>query len=368
MNMLRFKFFSLCLIGLFFSVNTCFAQEEIVSPQTLEKNILKINLKPLSASTDAERIKASLDIQDQLLEGLLNPISFNYPFDSLKYSTIAIASQKDADCRIFTYNAILLNGKFMHFGVIQRKIKKQIRTFLLIDTLETIAKDAEDETYTLAKWPGALYYQMQPYKFEGKNLILLFGFDGHNSQSNRSFLDVLYFEDGEPLFGYPLFRDGAEDPSASNRLVFEYHKSAQMVLRYQPEDKVIVLDHLGPAYEKVRGNKAYYIPTGDYDGYPLNGKTLVKKIMTSMNFGQDPKPLDPKLLPLPEDLTPPPAEDEANDADKKSKNVKDSKKPISKPSKTEEKKPTPDPKSKEKKKSKSDEDDDDDDDDDKDDD
>jgi len=364
MNMLRFKFLLLLFFASFLQFNTAFCQE-FIAPQTLEKNILSINLKPLSAPTDAERIKASLDIQDQLLEGLLNPLSFAYTFDSLKFTTIAIASHKDADCRIFTYNAILLSGKFMHFGVVQRKIKKQMRTFILMDTLENIAKDAEEETYTLAKWPGALYYQMLPYKYDGKSLILLMGFDGHNNQSNRSFLDVLYFEDGEPLFGYPLFRDGQDDPSASNRVVFEYHKSSQMVLRYQPEEKVIVMDHLGPAYEKVRGNKAYYIPTGDYDGYPLNGKTLVKKTMSSMNFGQDPKPLDPKTLALPEDLTPTP--DEPSDKPEEVKPTKEPKKSESKTSKPEEKKPEPksDSKKKEKKK-KSDDDDEDDDDEDED--
>ena len=162
MNMLRFKFLFLLFFASFLQINSALCQD-FIAPQTLEKNILSINSKPLSAPTDAERIKASIEIQDQLLEGLLNPLSFTYPFDSLKFTTIAIASHKDADCRIFSYNAILLNGKFMHFGVIQRKIKKQMRTFILMDTLENIAKDAEEETYTLAKWPGALYYQLQPH-------------------------------------------------------------------------------------------------------------------------------------------------------------------------------------------------------------
>ncbi len=364
-------------IAVFFLISIIFPSDlkaqDFLAPIDLEKTILKINLKPLAAPSDSERIKASYEIQDLLLEGLLNPLSFGYPFDSLRYSTIAIASHKDADARIFSFNTILLNGKFMHFGVIQQRIKKQVRTFILLDTAENLPKDCEDETYTLNKWPGALYYQMQPYKFQGKNLMLLMGFDGHNSNSNRSILDVLYFEDGEPVFGFPLFRDNEEDPSSSNRVVFEYHKSAQMVLRYQPEDKVIVLDHLGPAYEKVRGNKAYYIPTGDYDGYPLTGKSLIKKSLTTMAFAQDPKPLDPKLLPIPEDLQPKSPEDKTIDTEKstdepdsesKSTEKKKSEKPKVEKPKVEKK---PEPKTEKKKpakKSDDDEDDDDDDDDD----
>jgi hypothetical protein len=202
------------------------------------------------------------------------------------------------------------------------------------------------------------------------------GFDGHNSNSNRSFLDVLYFEDGEPLFGFPLFRDNEEDPSSSNRVVFEYHKSAQMVLRYQPEEKIIVLDHLGPAYEKVRGNKAYYIPTGDYDGYPLTGKSLIKKSLTTMAFAQDPKPLDPKLLPLPEDLQPKSPEDKSKDKSIETKKSSDEPESDSEPA--EKKSPVkpklekpkveknPEPKTEKKKPAKKSDDDDDDDDDDED--
>ena len=353
--------------------------QDFLAPVDLEKKILQINLKPLAAPSDSERIKSSYEIQDLLLEGLLNPISFNYPFDSLKYTTIAIANHKDADVRLFTFNAILLNGKFMHFGVIQQRIKKQVRTFILLDTSENLAKDCEDETYTINKWPGALYYQMQPYKYQGKWLFLLMGFDGHNATSNRSILDVLYFEDGEPLFGFPLFRDNEEDPSSSNRVVFEYHKSAQMVLRYQPEEKIIVIDHLGPAYEKVKGNRAYYIPTGDYEGYPLTGKSLIRKPLTTMSFAQEPKAIDPKLLPLPEDLQPKNPEDsKKNDSeDSEKEETKDSKKEKSKtpekksevvPPKKSDKKDDKKPETKSDKKKPSKKSDDDDDDDDEDDD
>ena len=59
----------------------------------------------------------------------------------------------------------------------------------------------------------------------------------------------------------------------------------------------------------------------------------------SNNFGQDPKPLDPKTLSLPEDLTPPP--DELSDKPEEAKTAKESKKTESKTTKPEEKKPEP---------------------------
>ena len=346
--------FFIGFIGLSQPILAQSTNNEWIAPQDLEQSILKINSKPLAAKTDKERIESAYAIQDALYEGLQNPASFNYPFDSLKYSTIAIASAKDAPLRIFTFNAILLNGKFIHLGVIQKKEKKKVKTLMMVDTLETVSKDVEDETLTLSQWVGALYYQMVPQKFKGKELFLLMGFDGHNNTSNRSILDVLYFEDGEALFGYPLFRESEEDPSPSNRVVFEYHKSAQMVLRYQPEEKVIVTDELAPAYEKVKGVRAYYIPTGDYLGYSFTGKTWVKKPLGEMNFGQDPKKIDKDKLPLPEDLQNSPTKTGDQEA-------KPEKSPETKPEKKEAKSSKPEPKPK--KKSKSDDDDDDDDDD-----
>jgi len=290
--------------GIFFLFPSTSVAQDALNYLDMEKEILEIKYQPLLAKTDKERIDAGFRIQDLLLEGLKSPASFVYPFDSLKYSTIAIAGDESSPLRLFTYNAILSTGKFVHFGVIQYKVKKNIVTYSLLDTSENLPKNADEEALPSEQWIGALYYQIKPFKFNKKQLYLVFGFDGHNLSSNRSILDVLYFEENEPVFGFPLFRSGDEDPTPENRVIFEYHKSAKMVLRYQPEVDMIILDHLEPAYERVKGNYSYYIPTGDYEGYAKEGKTWVKKQVNEMPFAEDPKKIDVKKLPKPgpEDL------------------------------------------------------------------
>lgn len=252
-----------------------------MSPQQCEETILQINDIPLRQDTsDAAKINTALFIQETLLEALQNPESWDYPFDALKYSTIPIASHPKADIRIFTYNVILNNGVFHQYGVIQRKKKKEFLTYALVDTAQKLPERHFESGLGLEQWIGCIYYQLQPFKFGKKQTYMLFGFDGHNKDSNRSILDVLYFEDDEPLFGYELFRSSEEDPTPEPREIFEYHKSVKLTLRYQEEGDHIVIEDLVPSSPQFKGNPYYYIPSGDYHAYFQEGKTWVKKVLT----------------------------------------------------------------------------------------
>lgn len=280
--------------------NATFAQ---LTPKELEKRILEINQTPISQSPDKEKIAAAEEIVELLMEGLTHKESFDYPFDSLRYSTIPVITAPKAPVRIFTFNAILENGKFQHYGVLQWKTKGGIKTYALLDTAENLPKEPTAESLSTSQWIGALYYQMIPYKRNKKDIYILCGFDGHNINSNRSILETLYFEDGEPLFGIEMFRDGEEDPTPEPRVIFEYHKSAKMTLRYQPEVNYIVLDELAPAYEKVKGNPWYNIPTGDYFAYhPEKFSWILKPVTDEMPFA-DPRSIDADRRPaeLPKD-------------------------------------------------------------------
>ena len=78
MKMFRVYFVYIVLLKIIFAPAMLNGQD-FIAPADLEKKILQFNLKPLAAPSDSERIKASYEIQDLLLEGLLNPASFNYP-------------------------------------------------------------------------------------------------------------------------------------------------------------------------------------------------------------------------------------------------------------------------------------------------
>jgi hypothetical protein len=277
------------LVLCFFLPQQVSAQSEI-SPLECEEIIRQVDFIPLRLdTTDEAKIATAQFIQQTLLETLKSPNSWNYRFDALKYATIAIASHPKAPVRIFSFNLILNNGVFHQYGVIQYKKGKEILLFPLIDTAQNLPERYQEAGLPLDQWIGCIYYQLQPFKFGKLQTYLLFGFDGHNVHSNRSILDVLYFEDDQPYFGVELFRSSDEDPTPEPREIFEYHKSAKLTLRYQEEGKNIVMEDLVPSSPQFKGNPYYYIPSGDYKAYFQEGKTWVKKTLT------DELPFAPKI-------------------------------------------------------------------------
>lgn len=266
-----------CAVGIPMSL---FAQQEL-SPEEYEETILEVNDIPLRQdTTDAAKINTAQFIQQTLLEALQHPESWDYSFDRLKFSTIPIASHPKANIRIFTFNVILNDGVFHQYGVIQHKKRKGLKTYALLDTAQKLPERFAEAALSIDQWIGCIYYQLQPFKYGKLQTYLLFGFDGHNKNSNRSILDVLYFDEDEPYFGYELFRSSEEDPTPEPREIFEYHKSAKLILRYQEEGQHIVMEDLVPSGPQFKGNPYFYIPSGDYHAYFQEGKTWVKKVLT----------------------------------------------------------------------------------------
>jgi len=252
-----------------------------------EDDLIKIAPFVISSTTDSAKKASANELLTKLLEVLANPASFEYEFANLRMTTVAIASHPKANVKLFTFNIILKNGVFNQYGVIQRKTKSGISLFTLFDSAQNLPKDYLETTLEHPEWIGGLYYQMIPHKIKRKQYYVLMLFDGHNVNSNRSIIDVLSFENDLPVWGAPIFRDGIEDPSEEMRVVFEYHKSSRILMRYEEEQKIIVFDEVGPPFPAAQGNVYYYIPTGDYSGYKPSKKGIfTKEALEVTDFGQ----------------------------------------------------------------------------------
>lgn len=303
---MRYKLLSIHRVyTLMVALGTCaFAQaqgaDSPVAPFTSladqEDSLLKVAPLVISASTDSAKFAVAVQLQQTLMDVLSNPASFDHEFANLRMSTVAIASHPKSDVRLFTYNIILKNGVFHHYGVIQHKTKAGIALYTLHDTAQNLPKDAKEITLENSQWIGGLYYQIIPHKIKKKQYYVVMLFDGHNPNSNRSIIDVLSFEPNEeaadpkalkPVWGAPLFRDGLDDPSEDHRVIFEYHKSSRILMRYEEEQKTIVFDEIGPAFPAADGNVYYYIPTGDYSGYkPSKRGIFTREPLEATDFGQ----------------------------------------------------------------------------------
>jgi len=221
----------------------------------------------LFAEADDEQKKIkSANIQEYFETVLLLPASYYYPFDSLK--RIGKVRSPDKKIRALSWNLPFSDGTHQYYGFIQhteKKNAKQINLYTLED-LSLNNKNPENEIFTPENWFGVLYYDIRQNKYAGKVYYTLIGFDLNDLYSTKKILDVLTIDTEQKLhFGAPIFE--TESGKVQHRVIFEYSSQAVMALRYDPDIKMIVFDHLSPIKDGLVGVYKFYGPDFSYDGY-----------------------------------------------------------------------------------------------------
>jgi hypothetical protein len=82
-----------------------------------------------------------------------------------------------------------------------------------------------------------------------------------------------------------------------DRVVFEYTRQVSMLLRYVPDQDLIVFDHLAPPDPKLKDQRDTYGPDLTYDGYKLrNGRWVYVENLDMRNLpdNHDDDYIDPK--------------------------------------------------------------------------
>ena len=84
-----------------------------------ERELIPVAKSFINARNDAQRRLAANLVYERLGKLLAEPNSWNYPFDSLRLSTVSVLSAPDGHCRFFTWNLILKSGEHKYFGYVQ---------------------------------------------------------------------------------------------------------------------------------------------------------------------------------------------------------------------------------------------------------
>ena len=219
----------------------------------------------LYKSSDVSQInELNSQILDKLELLLKDPLSFDYNFDSLRW-TGRIYSP-DRKLRFITWNIPADNGTHTYYGFIQYYPKKgkPCLVFRLHDQSQEITRP-ESEILSPEKWWGALYYVVLINKYKGTRFYTIIGLDMNDRYSNKKVIDVLTFKDNNtPVFGRPAFRI---EGKIKNRVIFEYAEDVVMTARFNKENKMIVFDHLSPIDPGLKNNPRFYAPDSSYDGF-----------------------------------------------------------------------------------------------------
>lgn len=234
--------------------------------QKKEDSLKVFAFKILNGRNAEDRFAADSQFTKTFVRALQIKNSFYYPFDSLV--SIAKVIPSDSSFKIFTWQLPINGDMVRQHGAIQMKTNDgSLKLFPLIDKTDLI-QNIEDTVTSNRAWIGALYYMIIEEKSFGKKFYTLLGFDDNNMSSDRKFIEVLTFKNGEPVFGGPFFSfpdNNLLHKKGTSRYVMEYKKNAAPRLTFDKEMDIIIFEHLISQTGEVQ-KKYTYIPDGDYEG------------------------------------------------------------------------------------------------------
>jgi hypothetical protein len=262
------KALSFFLFFLFFS-NTSFAQKIILGDERMlkkkEDSLKILSQKIIQGKTSSDRFLADSEFTKIFVRALKIKNSFHYPFDSL--ITISKLSPPDSSFKIFTWQMVVNDNVVRQHGAIQMKTADgSLKLLPLIDKSD-VTKNMADTVGNNFGWIGAVYYKMIETENAGKKYYTLLGYDENSINSNKKIVEVLTFENGEPIFGGPFFSytDNSLAAHFGKRLIIEYKKNASPRLIFDKDQDMIIYEHLVSETDEPQ-KKYTYIGDGDYEG------------------------------------------------------------------------------------------------------
>ena len=253
----------LIIIGFTLAIQPLLSQDYI--PAAAEDSLYRLFEQYQVMQTGPQRQELNESIFAYMQENLACPETFEYRFDSLR-KRAGILESGDGLFRIFTWNIPLSVWEHEYHGVIQVYDKENdtCRVHILHSGIGEIP-DLVHAVTGADMWPGVLYYDMQRNK-QGKQVFYtLMGFSFHDRWSDKKIIEVLHFDgDMNPRFGKPVFNT---PEGIQHRVVFEFSGDVAMSLRYNPDLKMIIYDHLSPIEPELAAHPRFYAPDFSYDGY-----------------------------------------------------------------------------------------------------
>jgi len=259
----------LVFIPLILFLNQSFAQHTDESGSLNRLSMYQDSLADLGKvminnDNELERQNANTMFVKTLVAALKVPNSFLFPFDSVK--TVSILNSPDNRFRIISWHIMNDDGSYRFYGAMQMNTGGALKLFPLVDYSPLLAHP-EDSVTDNRKWYGAQYYKIIRVTGD-KSYYVMLGWKGYTANSTKKVIEVLSFKNDRPVFGMDVF-----GTSKHKRIIFQYTRQASMLLKYVPEQDLIVFDHLSAPDDKSKKNPETFGPDLSYDGYKLiNGR------------------------------------------------------------------------------------------------
>lgn len=253
---------SFAIIAFFLFQIALTGQDKLIDAE--DKLVLYYNAI-LDSENDKDRDEAHGFFYQTLKHTLGLPGAFEYPFDKLV--TISKLQPDDDQFRIFTWNLQNDAGSYSFYGLVQLNpgiTKNKTEKVIELVNQPGVLEKTENKSYSAVNWPGAVYYELIPFKKGSKTFYTVAGWRGFDTGLTQKILDVIVLQGETVKFGYPLFK---MQNRSQRRVVFTYSGKVSMLLFYDQKIKRFVFDHLAAQNNIVTENHRFYGPDGSYDAF-----------------------------------------------------------------------------------------------------
>lgn len=219
----------------------------------------------MNAAATEHRQRADDSLSRYMERFLVYPGSFDTGLEDVPWVSVV---QPDTPLfRIITWQVNKGDSSFSYKGYIQKHDGHYIRL-----TDQKSSNDREYAVFDEDNWYGSRYYRIKMFKHQNRLMYLLFGFNAHQRWNRQKLVDVLYFDDDKPTFGYSVFGKVGEDVDrrGKSRIILTYSLDSRVNLDYDENFGMITHDHLIPIQERFPGQGETMIADGSYVGYKIN--------------------------------------------------------------------------------------------------
>jgi hypothetical protein len=259
---------------LFFLSSWAFAQgiskADLKLLKQREDSLQKYSIQIIQGINSDNRLDADSMFTKVLMRALKTSYSFNYPFDSLQ--TVSVLYSPDSVFRIFTWQLVINENVIRQHGAIQMRTPDgSLRRYPLIDKSD-VTTNVADTIGNNFGWIGAIYYKIIVKQSGYQKYYTLLGFDENNIRSSRKIIEVLTFQNNEPVFGGSYFSAEKADGFSKwqSRFILEYKKEAGPRLNYDKDLDMIIVEHLVSESNEPK-KKWTLVGDGDYEGFVWKG-------------------------------------------------------------------------------------------------
>ncbi len=261
----------------------------------VEKQLAETGKKILAHPEYKERKLANQKFLEELETYIATEKGFEDPLATV---TNMVRLAGEDELRIFTWQMPDSTYKYVRFGLVAANTRKGIVVTRLDDVAENISQP-EFKILKADEWYGAIYYKLIPVK-KKKSRDVVYTLLGYapGRDINQKIIDVLEVDGrGRPKFGARVFKiDQFMDKTLRKppmRLILSYGGDYAASVRWNDEKEMIIMDHLSPPDDKLKGVYRMYGPDMSYDGLVWKDDWWNLETQVKFNSGQNVKIVPP---------------------------------------------------------------------------